>query len=234
MVSGVTRLSGSIASFVHRLGHMRPNAAERTRRVIGASGLLDLSYYLIQQPDVHKAGVDPVHHFCDHGWREGRRPNPCFDPTWYRELYLARAPDVNPLLHYIRRGEAAGCQPIAYFDPAWYRRAYAVPRDVSALAHYLINRRSQRFAPNPHFDIIFYLERYGAGIGPNRDPFAHLVRCGATQDLDPSPKFDSRAYRATSMPGAPPAATDLATYERQVPLIHFLDASARATARERA
>jgi hypothetical protein len=229
-IAGLTR---SLVALARRLREANPDAVTRERRLIGGSGLFDLSYYLIQQGDVHAAGVDPVQHFCDYGWREGRRPNACFDPVWYRELYLARAPNVNPLAHYIRAGEAAGCQPIAYFDPAWYRRAYVLPRDASALAHYLANRRSQRFAPNPNFDLAFYMERHGDEIGPNRDPFAHLMRCGAARDLDPSPTFNSRAYRAASMPATNEAATDLAMHERQVPLVHFLDASARAAARAR-
>ena len=65
---------------------------------------------------------------------------------------------------------------------------------------------------------------------PNRDPFAHLVRCGAVRDLDPSPQFDSRAYRAANM-GAPSAAPQsLAMHEMLVPLVHHLDALARAAA----
>jgi hypothetical protein len=234
MARGLARLTRSIASFSRRLRGSHPDAAERERGVIERSGLFDLSYYLIQNPDVRAAGVDPVQHFCDSGWREGRRPNACFDPAWYRELYLARAPGVNPLVHYIGAGEAAGRRPIAYFDPVWYRDAYALPRRASALGHYLANRRSQRFAPNPHFDLAFYMERYGAEIGPNRDPFAHLVMWGAARDLDPSPAFDSRAYRAASMPATTVKTTDLAAHERQVPLVHFLEASARAAARAQA
>ncbi len=208
----------------------RRDPVERDRALIAGSGLLDESYYLIQAPDVHEAGANAIDHFCRHGWQEGRRPNACFDPAWYRELYLADAPAVNPLAHYIRKGEAAGCRPIAYFDPAWYRRAYGLDRSASALRHYLANRRSQRVAPNPHFDLDYYLARHGDEIGPNRDPFAHLVRCGAARDLDPSPQFDSKTYRDANM-GAPSAAPQsLAMHEMLVPLVHHLDALARASA----
>jgi hypothetical protein len=234
MAAGLARPTRSIVSFSRRLSGAYPDATTSERRLIERSGLFDLSYYLIQNPDVLAAGVEPVQHFCESGWREGRRPNACFDPPWYRELYLTRAPDMNPLAHYIRMGETASCRPVAYFDPAWYRDAYALPRRASALGHYLANRRSQRFAPNPHFDLAFYMARYGAEIGPNRDPFAHLVMWGAARNLDPSPVFDSRAYRAASMPAAMVKTTDLASHERQVPLVHFLDASARAAARAQA
>ena len=53
-----------------------PRDADKTdQRLIAASGLFDVSYYLINGVDVAAAGADPVAHFCQHGWREGRRPN---------------------------------------------------------------------------------------------------------------------------------------------------------------
>jgi len=196
--------------------------------LIGASGLFDVNLYLIEGPDIRPAGVDPVVHFCTAGWREGRRPNFYFDPLWYAERYLGDSGE-NPLAHYIRTGEAAGLSPICTFDPAWYRRTYRLPRRTSPLAHFLANRRSQRFAPNPHFDLDFYLSRHGDEIGPNRDPFAHLLRHGAGRDLDPSASFDSAAYRRTFMPsGSAAARTKWTAADLAVPLVHHLDASARA------
>ena len=220
----------AVLAALRRIARRRDPAA-RERALIAGSGLFDESYYLIQAPDVHEAGADAIDHFCGHGWREGRRPNACFDPAWYRELYLADAPEANPLLHYIRKGEPAGCRPIAFFDPAWYRRAYGLKSSQLALRHYLESRRSQRVAPNAEFDLDFYLARHRDEIGRNRDPFAHLIRCGAARDLDPSPRFDSRAYRAASMGAPPPGPQTLAIHERRVPLVHYLDAQARATAR---
>ncbi|MGY2046545.1 hypothetical protein [Methylobacterium sp. JK268] len=196
---------------------------DRETELVRGSGLLDLNYYLMEGQDVLRAGVDPVAHFCRFGWREGRRPNLCFDPGWYRARYLADAPEANPLAHYAGGGEAAGCRPIAYFNPAWYRRTYGVPNDQLCLAHYLAHRRSQAVAPNGLFDIPFYLARHGREIGPNRDPFGHLLRLGATRDLDPCRVFDSAAYRATQMGAAEAAPTDLTGHERRVPLVHFLD-----------
>ncbi|ACL59741.1 hypothetical protein [Methylobacterium nodulans] len=195
--------------------------------LIRESGLVDVNYYFMEGQDVLKAGVDPVEHFCRYGWREGRRPNLCFDPCWYRGRYLAGRPDVNPLAHYIAIGEAAGFRPIAYFNPAWYRQIYAIPPDCGCLKHYLDHRRSQRFAPNALFDIRFYLDRHGHEIGANRDPFAHLLRLGATRDLDPSRVFDSAAYRAQFMGAVDAEPIDLSGHERKVPLVHFLDALVR-------
>jgi len=194
--------------------------------IIATSGLFDVSLYVIESPDVREAGNDPVEHFCLYGWREGRRPNLYFDPLWYQDRYLPGS-DQNPLAHYVRTGEAMGFRPISYFDPIWYTQAYGLERGASALAHYLAHRRSQQLAPNPHFDLAFYLDRHREEIGPNRDPFAHLLRCGAERDLDPSPAFDAAAYRRDVMASAKTsiARTAWAAADLRVPLVHFLDAS---------
>ena len=209
----------------------RPSApvdgdAEAT--AIATSGLFDPSLYLVEGPDVRAAGREPLAHYRQWGWREGRRPNLYFDPAWYRARHLGGA-DVEPLAHYLRVGEAAGMRPIATFDPAWYLRHYALPPGASPLAHFLANRRSQRFAPHADFDIAFYMSGHGVSLGPNRDPFAHFLLAGLSQDLDPSAGFDAVAYRAGIMTSKPeePTATGPSAWARaegQIPLVHFLDA----------
>ena len=188
------------------------------RVVIALSGLFDSNYYLIANPDVREVGRDAIFHFHAHGWREGRRPNPYFDPLWYAARYLSAGSAENPLAHYARSGEPNGFRPSCLFDPAWYRVAYNIASDQLALAHYLEHRRSQSVAPNPNFDITFYLSRHGADIGPNRDPFMHLMRWGATLDLDPSATFDSATYREREMADGDGT---------QVPFVHYLEASMR-------
>lgn len=78
------------------------NAAQ-VRLIVAAC--VDEAYYLEIHPDVGVAGEVPSHHFLEHGWREGRSPNPYFDLAWYLEQY----PDVaelrmNALEHYVRWG----------------------------------------------------------------------------------------------------------------------------------
>jgi hypothetical protein len=38
-------------------------------------GLFDSDFYLTNNPDLVTAGVDPLLHFLEFGWREGRRPS---------------------------------------------------------------------------------------------------------------------------------------------------------------
>ena len=192
--------------------------------LIVGSGLFDERFYLVEAPGGLTAGFGPIAHFIGDGWRQGRRPNPYFDPLWYRDRYLSDRPDTNPLVHYITGGEAEGCRPICFFDPAWYRRAYELTASQAPLRHYLLNRHRGRYAPNSHFDLAFYVSRYGEEIGPNDDPFAHLLRHGADRDLDPSPHFDSATYRRLSMSSDRITRRSMAARERRIPFIHALDA----------
>lgn len=69
----------------------------------------DPIYYLYWYPDVRAAGLDPLHHFLHHGWKEGRDPSAGFSTSGY----LAANPDVaasghNPLIHFVNSGLAEG------------------------------------------------------------------------------------------------------------------------------
>ncbi|MEM1342979.1 MAG: glycosyltransferase [Pseudomonadota bacterium] len=76
---------------------------------VRASGLFDGAFYLATNPDVRVARMDPLAHFCRHGWKEDRNPSPNFSMAFYRRTVAEAAdPAVNPLLHYIHTGRAAG------------------------------------------------------------------------------------------------------------------------------
>lgn len=51
-----------------------------SRWLVRRSGRFDAAYYLEEYPDVAASGVDPLAHYCAHGWREGRRPGPQVHP----------------------------------------------------------------------------------------------------------------------------------------------------------
>lgn len=75
------------------------------------SELFDPKYYLAQNPDVVKAGVNPYIHFLRFGAFEGRCPSKGFNPS----RYLTMNPDVaqagiNPLVHYLWVGKKEGRQ----------------------------------------------------------------------------------------------------------------------------
>ncbi|MCA3708863.1 MAG: hypothetical protein INF02_03585, partial [Phenylobacterium sp.] len=74
-----------------------------------AAEAFDPVFYLSSWPDVAAAGVDPLEHFLEAGWREGRDPSPDFCGAEYLEANpdLA-ATGVNPLLHWLVAGRAEG------------------------------------------------------------------------------------------------------------------------------
>ena len=65
------------------------------------SDLFDSKYYLKENPDVAKAKANPILHYLQFGWKEGRNPSPLFNTN----DYLSFRPDVLnadvcPLVHY--------------------------------------------------------------------------------------------------------------------------------------
>ena len=74
--------------------------------------IFDVDWYRIEYPDVAAANLDPVRHYFDNGFREGRNPNRDFDTNWY----ASSNPDVaaaglNPFLHYLLYGAREGRKP---------------------------------------------------------------------------------------------------------------------------
>ena len=209
----------------------RRDPVERERALVAASGLLDESYYLIQAPDVHEAGADPIDHFCRHGWREGRRPNACFDPAWYRELYLADAPDVNPLVHYIRKGRrpAAARSPIS-IPPGTGGPMASRPRRRRCGT---ISRTAARSASRPTRTSISSFISCGTATrsGPTAIP-SRISSAAAPHAISTPRRISiSRAYRQASMETIPSGPQTLSMHEMRVPLVHYLDAQARAAKR---
>ena len=73
--------------------------------IIKRSGLFDPIYYLMNNPDVRRADVDPLMHFVKYGWKEGRNPSENFDTSYYLNAYPdVKEAGINPLFHYIKFG----------------------------------------------------------------------------------------------------------------------------------
>lgn len=101
------------------------------RELLLESGLFEAAWYLETYPDVAAARVDPMGHYLNHGWREGRSPGPDFDVAYY----LTANPDVaaaaiEPVLHYVRHGAREGRRGSANAKPG---QASAQRRERPAL-----------------------------------------------------------------------------------------------------
>ena len=177
-----------------------PIAQEAVRAVrmatLAGTGLFDAAYYLAAYPDIAAAGVEPFEHFFDHGWNEGRRPNPYFDPLWY----AAQNPDVtqgglNPLFHYAFHGDAEGRRAAPAVRPRLVPRALRDARP--GRSRWRIGWRTApagRFSPMPEFDVAFYLTHSPDVAAAGVDPFEHFWGYGYREGRNPSEEFDVRFY----------------------------------------
>ena len=74
-------------------------------RLISPSPWFDLRYYLRNNKDVARSGIEPLRHYLKWGGLEGRSPNPQFDSAYYlRANPEVREVRLNPLLHYLQWG----------------------------------------------------------------------------------------------------------------------------------
>lgn len=103
-----------LAKSLRRLGGKASGYRRRKRRkqslaLVGNSDLFDRAWYIQSYPDVRASGVDPLRHYFDSGWREGRDPGPDFCTTAYLKANSdVAALGINPLLHYIEHGKFEG------------------------------------------------------------------------------------------------------------------------------
>ncbi|MCK2097511.1 glycosyltransferase [Thauera aromatica] len=71
--------------------------------------IFDSEYYLSNNEDVKKVGIDPQEHYWSAGENEGRWPNSDFDPNFYlRTNADVRAARISPFRHFIDAGFKEG------------------------------------------------------------------------------------------------------------------------------
>jgi hypothetical protein len=152
---------------------MQPTSAPNAAPL---AALVDRAFYLRRHRDVAEAGVDPVAHFVDRGWREERAPNYLFDHDFYRRAHAGMLGAEAPVAHYLRTGERNGLRPGPYFDPVWYRASGKVPPRTGALAHYL--RRDRRTIP-PSPELYGARSALAGRVGARDDPHEAYIELSA-------------------------------------------------------
>ncbi|MGH6868376.1 MAG: rhamnan synthesis F family protein [Methylocella sp.] len=106
--------------FVHFILHGREEGRtsravdERDRELaldyLAIAPEFDCKYYLLRNPDVANAQMDPVKHFIQSGWTESRNPRADFNTGYYYFANKDVIPcGVNPFRHYIETGRDKGC-----------------------------------------------------------------------------------------------------------------------------
>ncbi len=75
----------------------------KDRELISRSNLFSPLYYLTLYPDVSQSGMDPLMHFCEYGWKEGRQPSETFDiDSYVKDNRMISEENINPLVHFIQ------------------------------------------------------------------------------------------------------------------------------------
>lgn len=176
------------------------NWETRLAKEISASGFFDRPWYESQNPDVVAAGVDPLMHYIQQGWKEGRSPHPLFDGAWYlSQTPNGSATGFNPLVHYLRRGRKAGASPHPLFDCQWYaaQNPQKIPAGMSPVEHYLRGGWQEGRDPHPLFDSDWYLEQNPDVQEAGFNPLLHYVCAGSLEGrltIDPSKSLHSQKF----------------------------------------
>src|SRR6266567_2615852 len=165
--------------------------------------VFDAYEYLLRNPDVAATGVDPLDHYLQTGWRQGRNPNPFFQTRWYLLTYLdVMGSGVNPLVHYVDFGETDGYWPCRVFHPAWYAENNDIPLGHGrALAHYLERGHSASLWPNELFDPKRYIECNFDLQRKGADAVLHYLTDGHRECREIGPAFSAAWYHREYLDG---------------------------------
>jgi capsular polysaccharide biosynthesis protein len=98
--------AGSELSLKRAILHYLSTGAQRG---LDPNPFFDTDWYLRTNPDVARAGFNPLAHFLEWGAREKRNPSKQFDVVRYEKSYPELAPaGINPLAHFLQYGKANG------------------------------------------------------------------------------------------------------------------------------
>ena len=143
----------------------------------------DEKWYLEQNPDVAKSGLDPYEHYLTHGKAEGRHP--AFDGYWYLSQYPEVAKSgLTPYEHYRRYGKKQGLHPA--FDADWYLSQYpdVAKSGLEPRVHYLLHGKAMGL--HPAFDRAWYLHRYPDVAASGMDALKHYLQSGKAEGRYPA------------------------------------------------
>lgn len=185
-IQSCSRASGKIlADFVKHSEH----------RHSALSPLFDSSWYRITYADVDTVGIEPLRHFLQFGWKEGRNPHPLFDIDFYRNTYPdIKQAGINPLVHYLTDGYLERRNPHVLFDSEFYSIQAGLPPDCDPLTDYLESGWRKDHDPHPLFSSEWYISNYPAIESLDLPPLLHFVEADGTLEFDPGPWFSSQKY----------------------------------------
>ena len=102
-------LAGFYWARVPRTHSLRELDVEEVIALVRESALFDEQYYLNRNPDVSRQQFNPVRHYCEAGFKEGRNPSAKFDWKYYlKQLSDAGIEHINPIVHFLLEGRGKG------------------------------------------------------------------------------------------------------------------------------
>lgn len=153
---------------------------------------VDSDFYRVAYPDVAQKNADPVMHYLNSGWLEGRNPSSIFNTIWYLHTYKDIACHANPLVNFARIGkhERRPTSPTAEDDRAgWMTKAASNELLPPAAREYIACY--DLIAGSGMFDEEFYRLNYPE---VQTDALEYFIRNGWRAGHHPCSNFDTEGY----------------------------------------
>jgi len=127
-------------------------------RRLNRSSLFDRYFYLYDNPDVLEQDADPLIHYIQTGWKEGRSPSFLFDSLSSRQN-SSEVDDFTeiPLYHYLRDGAEVKKLPCSWFNDEFYNSAYqqhGSRRKILPAEHFSQKGVQAKHYPNPKVQLL--------------------------------------------------------------------------------
>jgi hypothetical protein len=159
--------------------------------------LFDTVFYFEHNPDVAKAGVNPLFHYQNWGGRERRDPSPLFNTEYYLELRNLGSVVGNPLHEYLSGITHESVDPHPLFLAAYFCDQAGLT-DAAEAPLVIYEKRSdlnRSLKPHPLFDLDFMQKQLNIEFPEGISPLEAFCRMSRERDIDPSSLFESKLYR---------------------------------------
>jgi len=155
--------------------------------------LFNVEYYLTVYSDIREnETIDPYQHYLNYGHKEGRMPNPLFDPIFYRLTQMNESEfDQEPLQHYLNlKDNKVDTHPL--FDCKYYLSKIKEPiKGISPLEHFLSLGWKENYSPTPYFDFKYYLENNSDVKKYKLNALIHYLQYGEVENRQPHDGFQN-------------------------------------------
>lgn len=160
---------------------------------INVFSLFNEEFYLNKYPDIKEANINPLGHYLEHGSKEGRLPNPLFDPNYYRKKNLNNSFEIEPLIHYHEnKDKYLDTHPL--FEAEFYADKIGESiEDQTLLEHFLTIGYKNDISPTPHFDFKYYKQN-NQDIG-DMNPLLHYILHGESEGRWPNFTFSPQQHQ---------------------------------------